>query len=313
MRFAVALFVVALLAGCAQHPAPAASSAPSPPPLLAPTWNVGDWWNYTSDDGPATYVVSGATAADYIMDTDSRSLAFFNALSDVSTLGPIRKSDLAGSQGATRVEFFHWPLEDKASWNTTWDGLAVTIVSHQVAPGSFTFTAARSNGTRYASYAYDNATRWMRHVVFYDPSGAPSFHFDLAAMGTGYGGSLVRWNVSKIDEQHGSPTAAFTGFPLPADGSEVYVSYAISCTQGAIYLEVGPLDQSAAGQGVSKNVACPGTASFAGSLGSNPGTQAQNWGVAHGDAPQATQGTLDDLVLVRKAFLFTAGKAPPLG
>src|SRR5437868_1566344 len=101
-----ALLTVLLLSGCAgsgpTSSTTTAATAPAATGLAVPVLHVGDWWNFTSPTGALSYVVSGESATEYTFDTDSSSLAFFNAQSDVSTLGPIRKADLAGSQGDGR-------------------------------------------------------------------------------------------------------------------------------------------------------------------------------------------------------------------
>ena len=63
------------------------------------------------------------------MDTAAPDRAFQDAREDVSRLGPQRKSDLAGSQGDDRVQFFQWPLVDGKSWSTRWDHQPVTITA----------------------------------------------------------------------------------------------------------------------------------------------------------------------------------------
>src|SRR5690349_2278920 len=110
------------LAGCAGSDAPAADeadggdglpmehgahgSADAGTHLLVPEWAVGDFWTMSSPQGGTfTYAVSADAGADWVMDTDNLDNAFFDARGDISFLGKVRKLDLAGSQGTTRVEF----------------------------------------------------------------------------------------------------------------------------------------------------------------------------------------------------------------
>src|SRR5436853_3597621 len=98
----VALALVLLaLAGCSGKGGTPTSSTPvaagtsqAAAGLLPPTLKVGDWWNFTAPTGALSYVITADAGDDYTMGTDNPGLAFFDTLSDVSTLGPIRKADL---------------------------------------------------------------------------------------------------------------------------------------------------------------------------------------------------------------------------
>lgn len=116
----IAVLLLALLAGClgAEDPADTEADGDTDPTnatsgIQAPTWSLGDYWTWSSDEqGEVSYVVTGEEESDWIVDTTNEGVAFFHARFPVSTLGEIRKEDLAGSQPATRVQFFDWPLEE---------------------------------------------------------------------------------------------------------------------------------------------------------------------------------------------------------
>lgn len=186
-----ALLLVPALAGCiggADEAATAAVDAPDAAALAAgnataaaanlslfdaPVWSVGDAWTMEAPNGPVTLVVTQADASGYTLATDDEGLAGFDAMFDVSYVGRIRASDLAGSQGGQPIQFFSFPLEDGKRWTTTWDGLAVDLTATYSAaiptplgaqPG---FTIEGKSGEEpYVHYSYVPALRWWSHLAF---------------------------------------------------------------------------------------------------------------------------------------------------
>ena len=137
-----------------------------------PSWTLGDWWTYDTPFGESTYVVTADQGSDWFLDTTNPETAFLDARTDVSRLGPQRKSDLAGSQGAERVEFFRWPLSDGASWMTTWDGEDVTVTASAGPDGSFDFLAENATAPMYR-YTYLPATGWFGELRHLGADGQP--------------------------------------------------------------------------------------------------------------------------------------------
>lgn len=184
----LAVGVVLLLAGCLSPTAPTAEVASVTPttvglPPLAnnstvavPVWNVGDAWDVsTSNLGASersTFVVVAASNDAYQLATTSASLATFDAVLDVSYVGKIRASDLAGAQGDKTVTFFDFPLTDGKSWSATWDGVpteihavfASAIATAGGQPG-FQITATQA-GKPYATYDYVPTLKWWSHIDF---------------------------------------------------------------------------------------------------------------------------------------------------
>ncbi len=283
--------------------------------LALPAWQIGDWWTYSSDGiegGGFTLAVAGDTAQDWIIDTDNRDMAFFDERFDISNLGPQRKSDLAGSQGAQRVQFFQWPLTDLANWTTKWDGVDVTIQAHDLGDGKFHLKADSATGP-YASYTYDNATRWVTQWTFYNADGAEQFKSTLQSSGTGFAGTLVRWNLVVAVEEHGPfPTGRALNVEVPTTITDVYMIANLTCTQGAIAIAFGPLNQGAADQGYETSGACPLTDNHGGVLATAP-AEAETWGYAASSAPGATTGRVDLTVWLRTALEFKVGAGPPAG
>lgn len=249
----------------------------------APTWNIGDYWVYKDGAGNQnTFAVSGDTGTDYIIDTDSELFAFFNALEDISTLGAQRQSDLAGSQGSDRIEFFRFPLQDGATWTTTWDGATRTITTTALGDGTYGFASNAEDGTPHARYTYDPAARWFGALEFLAPDGTTLFANQLVEAGTGYTGELIRYDIETVfdrndDEgdtpvQYDAVTAEFTQSETHTD---VFLSYGASCGAGHILFTVVPDEPTSDTQGHSDNTPCPKSSGFFGSLGSQPG----QWGI----------------------------------
>jgi hypothetical protein len=245
------------------------------------------------------------------MGTDSAGLAFFDARFDVSTLGAIRKSDLAGSQGQTRVAFFHWPLRDGLNWTTTWDAAPVTIKAKQTGAGQFGMTATRANGTVYATYGYDNKTGWLTEVDFKDSQGKSAFGYRLQASGHKFAGTTKRWDLVTVATLSGdlaAPPSQPGTYEVPLTATDVYVSASVSCTQGVVNVGTSPfpfatgiagLEPRGGGAGAQP---CPGVSAFNGSAGAPKappqGGPTETWGYSVTASPGAV-GTYSLLVLVR--------------
>jgi hypothetical protein len=317
LRPAAALLAVALLAlpGCASKGA-TAPTAPAAAPgahvhgLLPPTLRVGDWWNYTAPGGALSYVVSADGGDDYTMDTDNPGLAFFSALSKVSTLGPISKADLSGSQGKDRVQFFQWPLTDGKNWTTTWDNLPV-LISARVAGDVAQMTAKRQNGTLYATYSYSNQTRWFTAIDFKDAKGQSAFALKLQASGKAFAGTIKRWDLQPVAHLAGDlaavPPPQPGSYQVPLSATDVYARVELACTAGVANVGTAPspfvggiAGADPRGGGVSGQP-CPASGVFAGSAGAPqapPQGGSETWGYSVTAAP-GTTGTYRMDILIR--------------
>ncbi len=284
---------------------------------VPPVWAVGDWWNFTSISGGSSFshVVSGDLGADWFMDTDNPTSAFRNAQDDTSYLGPVRKSDLAGSQGADRVEYLKWPLADNKTWTTRWDQQEVRLTAHLVtndgtrvlAVPRFYVEARYMNGTMYAAYTYDPEVRWFSAVAFYDGRGEPQFGFQLANYGRNYPGNVVRWRLQTVVDLEGPLSAAGVqaqNFSVPADATDVWVEFRLQCTIGPAGVGVAPapffVPDETRGAGGGPN-ACPQDISGAVSAGAPvppPTGGNEIWGWAINGSP-ATDGTYALTVIIR--------------
>lgn len=194
MRALLALAVLATITGCiTDEAAPSAEvtaaaldlAQPAAPAVAvvnltdaAPLWLVGDAWAIRSDDGAgntenSVLVVTRADADAYTLETTSATVAGFDAMFDVSYVGRIRASDLAGAQQGNPIEFFRFPLADGATWTTTWDGLEIALTA-TAAPAISTAVGTQpgftivgtADGAPYVEYDYVPALRWWSHLQF---------------------------------------------------------------------------------------------------------------------------------------------------
>lgn len=278
--------------------------------LEAPLLHVGDWWNFTTPGGSSTWVITGDTGEDYTMETDSPGLAYFNTQSDISTLGQIRKSDLAGSQGKDRVEYFQWPLVDGKNWSTTWDGAKILIKAKMETPERYSFEARHENGTLYATYTFDNRTHWFGQIDFKGPDGQSGFLQKLQASGSAYQGTLAHWELKKQFEVHSnlaSVTSTSQTYDVPVTVTDVYVDVELHCTSGAAGAGTAPnpflgslagTDPRGAGN---PGAQCPIDDSFhgvAGTVKPGPNGGPETWGYDVLGGP-ATAGHVDFTITLR--------------
>lgn len=310
------LALVPLLAGCASDGTPPATSPSAfetgcAAPCLArngtvapPTWQVGDWWNFTSLTGAGSFshVVTEDLGAAWFLDTDNPGSAFRNAVSDTSYLGPVRKADLAGSQGDGRVEYLKWPLADDASWTTTWDGLRMDLHGRFIAdrpragpaaPWAYHVEARHGNGTLYASYSYVPTAGWFRNATFHGADGRPEFGFELARHGQDYPGTVTRWKVRPVVDWEGPFTAGqATSWDVEANATDVYAEWRFTCGSGAVAAAFGRSVVPAQDAGHTTQGACPIDEQGAGVVGVPAVVvgASETWGASVSGAPGTTGG-----------------------
>lgn len=177
----------------------------------APTWSVGDAWHGTvvfgDESRPITFAVTGADASGYTMGTSDNDTAVYDAVFDVSYVGRIRASDLAGHQQGQPVAFFSFPLSDGKTWTAQWDGLQVNLTATfnpaiktklGLSPGFD--VAATVGGQPFATFDYVPALRWWSHLTF-----AEGYGFTLDSAQANWTGSVVA-STAKVLLDVKSPT-----------------------------------------------------------------------------------------------------------
>jgi hypothetical protein len=201
-----------------------------------PVWQKGLWWRYrvrgTDTDYADTRVVTADQGGAYIMDTTSLQTAYIDALSDVSTLGPIRKADLAGSQNGTAVEFFRWPLVTNQTWTTSWDRTLQTIT--ELAPRNAVVGGrllqvvpfeARVGERVVSRYEYAPDAGWLGRVEFLGPDGQARFGLELEAWGRDFRGEAVRLSLAPLYHDAGTSLQAQGGFTVPGGAAYLDVRW----------------------------------------------------------------------------------------
>ena len=144
----------------------------------APEWRVGDAWTIDSsgagESERATLVVVAADSGSYQLRSTSEQMATFDAMFDVSYVGRIRASDLAGHQQDQPVKFFDFPMRDGSAWSATWDGIEVSLragfqpaIATPMGPQpGFVIQGTTPDGATYVEYDYVPALKWWTHIHF---------------------------------------------------------------------------------------------------------------------------------------------------
>lgn len=181
----------------------------------APVWTVGDAWAISpvGDAGqPGVLVVTGAEGDAYTLATTDPDAAGYDALFDISYLGRIRASDLAGHQGGKPVQFFSFPLADDKTWTTTWDGLEIKLAakwnpalttSAGIHPG-FEIVGTYE-GEPYVRYDYVPTLKWWSHLSF-----ANGYGMKVERTFADWTGEYVAAEAKKLVESAPAPSVTFT-------------------------------------------------------------------------------------------------------
>lgn len=269
--------------------------------LEMPTWQVGDWWTWRSDQlGEYSYVVTGEQRGDWLVGTDNEDIAFFDARNDVSFLGEVRKSDLAGSQNDTRVQYFQWPLTEGESWSTTWDGVKRSITVTDISDGVASLEARE--GERLAvTYEYDSSTGWFGEVTFHDANGSAAFRTTAVASGSNFTGEVVTWDLGEQVSGSGTlqPVATPTGFEfsVPENATDIWLSLDVGCPSGEFSLGFGPDEDPSGSAGWGVTEVCPYEESLEGPVVEQPA--AGDWSGGILATSPAEQGTYSFQLIVR--------------
>ena len=306
------LFVLALLvcAGClggddaaseASEPTDDASDGNAGERLTAPEWSIGDRWTWSSPQvGEVTYVVTGETDGNWIVDTTNEEVAFFDARFPVSTLGEIRQSDKAGSQPEGRVEFFDWPLQANKTWTTTWDGVERAITVEAI-EGSTAELVARQEGRVAVEYTYDAERATFGELVYLDENGTESFVMEPEP--TASEDEPVRWQLTNAVDEAGTfgaePTTSGFGFTVPENATDLWLDFTLACPSGSYDLSFGPSGDAQTDEGSSyENVGtCPAEANVTGPVVEEPSPGEYRGGFT-GSSPEA-DASYDILLYVR--------------
>ncbi len=261
----VASLLTMLLAGCAEAPEEATQAATAAEieagtaaPL--PEWSVGMFWEFEhlvdgEPAGIATYVVTDVGTTTYTLDVNDKSSAEYEARYDISYIGPIRKSDLAGSQGGQPVAMFEFPLSADKEWTTTWDGETLNMVSSNMGPMQFHVMGHRaSDGEMLVEYHYNALKSWFEYIVFYNgTTGDESFRMTLNNHGTDFKGQVYRYTMGETrvftaDSQNGG----IQDVHFAEEWNELHASFDVFCrgdSSGQNLIGVNPPEKRAENPG----------------------------------------------------------------
>lgn len=252
----VLLLLATALAGCSDEAgAPDAHEGhdgmgmdPGIAPAEAPAWKLGDHWTYQDNLG-STYslVVAEDEGGDWVLLSNDKQVARFDARFDISFVGKVRKADLAGAQGSTRIQFFDFPLHHGKSWSTDWDGQNRHVVAEAMPDGTYhiiAHVAGNEVGDQYASYHYDPAVGFFGALTFYDGNGTVAYEAELTDHGEDFRGTLYRFGEAR---ELASVTSAGPGlstgtFDTSGEPGDLFLHADLDCNgePGAILYAVQP-------------------------------------------------------------------------
>lgn len=225
--------------------------------VLLPEWDVEQYWTYDlsangSTIGKSSFVVTSADGGDYILETNDKNVAYYDARFDITFLGEVRKSDLAGSQNGDRVEMFQWPLGADMTWTTTWDGLSLNMESMSMGPKQFHVMGHDDQGRMAVEYHYNGEVEWFEYMIFYDvETGDEGFRLDLDGSGVDFDGTIYRYTIQDVEEFTVGPGSAQQAQRAFSEVDEIGLTIGADCNgdpAGQILIGAGPVDDDQAMQ-----------------------------------------------------------------
>ncbi len=248
MLVAVAAILISSLAGCANAPTEGPSAVQQQALQVdAPEWVVGQHWSYrTQNDGTAgavSLVVTGDDGGDWIVDTNDANMAYYDDLGDVSYLGQVRKSDLAGSQGNDRVQFFDFPLTHNKTWTTTWDGETTTLQVKDIQDNGDVHIMGHQGARMHSEYVYSPVAGFFESITFFDGNGTAVYSMERTDHGTEYGGSVLRYDVLEPYVLYAGPLSVQQSTVSFGDATEIRLLIHAFCngdTVGSILVGAAP-------------------------------------------------------------------------
>lgn len=260
----------------------------------APDWQVGEAWRvqFGSGDPDCWVVVATADEEGYRQgfscsrDDEEDAIVSFATAFEYRYVGNVSR-ELGGRASMETVELYRWPLEDGASWPTTWFGRPVTIEA-ELDEG---YEGANGPEARYVlqmveddeviiTYDYVPSLRWFSIFYYVESEFAFRVHEHAPrwagdAVAVGHGERLV-----EVEAPLATQTALDSTFEVP-EHVDLLVPYALR--QGA-HLErlilTGPDGEERWTPGVgglSTGVSVAGASSHIDLLEAEPGT----WGIDH--------------------------------
>ncbi len=205
-------------------------------PAQLPEWGVGDYWSYKDSLGQQySLVVAGDAGGDWDVRANDKQIARFDSWFDISFVGSIRKSDLAGQQGSERIQFFDFPLHDGKSWTTVWDGESRHVTAQGLEDGTFyivAHVAGNEQGDKHADYVYDPVAGHFASMSFYAPNGTITYAAELTGNGRDFTGTLYEYGpVEELANitMNGPADYEMHQFEVGAEPGELTMTARIQC------------------------------------------------------------------------------------
>ena len=191
----IVLLSVTCMAGCTGNSSGGDDSDGS---LLAPSWEIGDWWLYTfstpdfSDD--TTKLVVSSTSEEqgsaYMLAISSLTEARRHAvLNHNPFLGRIMHSDLGAFENGVSQPVLSFPLEEGNSWSFTLFSIEWEAYASRVSGSSAEIVATSSDGSR-LDYVFDSEVGFFSSFIWKDQTGTDNLRMMLSDNGKGHTGDV---------------------------------------------------------------------------------------------------------------------------
>lgn len=226
--------------------------------LDAPTWSVGQWWEWEVSFGTETReetfcsIVVGAGGSGYTLATERDGMAKEEAAFSHPLLGPVGSGDLAmDGWGGDAWSLLQFPLTHGKTWTATMPNIAWDIVPAETVELSMLAHVMQASGEEgtiahiqgkigeqtLVSAIYDPATGWFRELSFYDVDAGDEgleVGFRAVSHGMNYTGPIFQATAERLlDWFDGS---GFTDVPTeggqPFASPSPYVSFTVAGGEG---------------------------------------------------------------------------------
>ena len=192
----VALLLLPALAGCLEGPR-TPSEIEAEEGLIAPPWEVGDWWLYTFvtpefGEDSARLVVADEDPVDgqWMLGISSEREAMRHAVVNHNPfLGRVTMDALSVYENGEAQRVFSFPFERDDTWSFTLFAQDWTATTTLVDRGVATVVATSDDGHD-LRYTMDGGVGFLRDLTWTDPAGVDRLRMVLAGSGDSHEGQV---------------------------------------------------------------------------------------------------------------------------